>query len=48
MLPKLREFRRPVPIIFGNADPYLNKGVAQSFQELFPMSALYVTLEFAD
>jgi hypothetical protein len=38
MLPKLREFRRPVRIIFGDADPYLNKGVAQSFQKLFPIS----------
>jgi haloalkane dehalogenase len=42
MLPKLREFRRPVRIIFGEADPYLNKGVAQSFQELFPMSELFL------
>jgi pimeloyl-ACP methyl ester carboxylesterase len=42
MLPKLREFRRPVRIIFGDADPYLNKGVAQSFQELFPMSQLFL------
>jgi haloalkane dehalogenase len=42
MLPKLREFRRPVGIIFGDADPYLNKGVAQSFQELFPMSQLFL------
>lgn len=23
-------------IIFGDADPYLNKGVAQKFHELFP------------
>jgi haloalkane dehalogenase len=42
MLPKLREFRRPVRIIFGDADPYLNKGVAQSFQGLFPMSELFL------
>lgn len=41
-LPKLREFRRPVRIIFGDADPYLNKGVAQRFHELFPMSELYL------
>jgi hypothetical protein len=33
---KLKEFRRPVRIIFGDADPYLNKGVAQKFHELFP------------
>jgi pimeloyl-ACP methyl ester carboxylesterase len=42
MVPKLREFRRPVRIIFGNADPYLNKGVAQSFHELFPASDLFL------
>lgn len=42
MIPKLREFRRPVRIIFGNADPYLNKGVAQSFHELFPTSDLFL------
>jgi hypothetical protein len=33
MLSKLREFRRPVRIIFGDADPYLNKGVAERFHE---------------
>jgi haloalkane dehalogenase len=42
MLPNVREFRRPVRIIFGDADPYLNKGVAQSFQELFPTSELFL------
>lgn len=42
MIPKLREFRQPVRIIFGDADPYLNKGVAQSFQELFPASDLFL------
>ena len=42
MLPKLREFRRPVRIIFGDADPYLNKGVAQRFHELFPVSELFL------
>jgi pimeloyl-ACP methyl ester carboxylesterase len=42
MLPKLREFRRPVRIIFGDADPYLNKGVAQRFHELFPGSELFL------
>jgi pimeloyl-ACP methyl ester carboxylesterase len=39
---KLKEFRRPVRIIFGNADPYLNKGVAQKFHELFPASDLFL------
>jgi pimeloyl-ACP methyl ester carboxylesterase len=42
MVPSLREFRRPVRIIFGDADPYLNKGVAQSFHELFPTSDLFL------
>jgi haloalkane dehalogenase len=42
MFPKLREFRRPVRIIFGDADPYLNKGVAQRFQELFAKSELFL------
>jgi pimeloyl-ACP methyl ester carboxylesterase len=41
-LPKLREFRRPVRIIFGDADPYLNTGVAQRFHELFPVSELFL------
>lgn len=39
---RLREFRRPVRIIFGEADPYLNKGVAKSFHELFPTSDLFL------
>jgi haloalkane dehalogenase len=42
MIPQLREFKRPVRIIFGAADPYLNKGVAQSFHELFPTSDLFL------
>jgi pimeloyl-ACP methyl ester carboxylesterase len=42
MVPKLRQFRRPVRIIFGDADPYLNKGVAQGFHELFPTSDLFL------
>jgi haloalkane dehalogenase len=42
MLPKLGEFKRPVRIIFGDADPYLNKGVAQRFHELFPSSELFL------
>jgi haloalkane dehalogenase len=42
MASKLKEFRRPVRIIFGDADPYLNKGVAQKFHELFPGSDLFL------
>jgi haloalkane dehalogenase len=41
-IPQLRLFNRPVRIIFGAADPYLNKGVAQSFHELFPTSELFL------
>lgn len=39
---RLKELRRPVRIIFGAADPYLNKGVAQKFHELFPASDLFL------
>jgi len=39
---KLKELRRPVRIIFGGADPYLNRGVAQKFHELFPGSDLFI------
>ena len=42
MIPKLREFRRPVRIIFGAADPYLNQGVAQTFHEFLPQSELFL------
>jgi haloalkane dehalogenase len=42
MIPTLREFQRPVRIIFGDADPYLNKGVAQSFHQLLPTSELFL------
>ena len=34
MTPKLKEFRRPVRIIFGDADSSLNSGVARTFHEL--------------
>lgn len=39
---KLRQLKRPVRIIFGASDPYLNKGVAQKFHELFPTSDLFL------
>src|SRR5215475_4567109 len=42
MIPKMKEFRRPVRIIFGDADPYLNRGVAQKFHELLPGSELFL------
>ena len=40
--PQLKEFNKPVRIIFGAADPYLNKGVARKFHELFPTSDLFL------
>jgi pimeloyl-ACP methyl ester carboxylesterase len=42
MIPKLREFRRPVRIIFGAADPYLNQDVARTFHEFLPESELFL------
>jgi pimeloyl-ACP methyl ester carboxylesterase len=42
MIPALKAFQWPVRIIFGDADPYLNKGVAQSFHQLFPTSELFL------
>jgi pimeloyl-ACP methyl ester carboxylesterase len=39
---KLREFRRPVRIVFGGSDPYLNRGVAEAFHALLPTSDLFV------
>jgi pimeloyl-ACP methyl ester carboxylesterase len=39
-LPDLKAFNRPVRIIFGAGDPYLNTGVAQSLHEAFPTSKL--------
>ena len=39
---KLKDLLRPVRIIFGASDPYLNKGVAQRFHELFPASDLFL------
>ena len=40
--PRLREFRRPVRIVFGGSDPYLNQGVAEAFHKLLPTSELFV------
>jgi haloalkane dehalogenase len=42
MIPRLREFRRPVRIIFGDADPSLNSGVARTFHEILPKSELFL------
>jgi haloalkane dehalogenase len=39
---KLKDLQCPVRIIFGDSDPYLNKGVAQKFHELIPESELFL------
>jgi haloalkane dehalogenase len=41
-IPQMNAFRRPVRIIFGASDPYLNAGVARRFHELFPTSDLFL------
>lgn len=38
--PQLRTFQRPVRIVFGTADPYLNTHVARRFAQLFPTAEL--------
>jgi pimeloyl-ACP methyl ester carboxylesterase len=42
MIPKMKEFRRPVRIIFGDADRSLNSGVARTLHELFSGSELFL------
>ena len=39
-MPDLKRFDRPVRIIFGAEDPYLNPGVARSLHEALPTSDL--------
>jgi haloalkane dehalogenase len=39
-MPDLKAFARPVRIIFGAEDPYLNTGVARSLHEALPTSDL--------
>jgi haloalkane dehalogenase len=41
-VPRLGRFPRPVRIIFGAADPYLNAGVARRFHQLLPTSELFL------
>jgi haloalkane dehalogenase len=41
----MRAFGRPVRIIFGEADPYLNADVARHFHGLFPNSELFLLPE---
>ena len=39
---QLKDFQKPVSIIFGKEDPYLNPGVAREFHALFPNSQLHL------
>jgi haloalkane dehalogenase len=41
-LPRLRRFARPVRIVFGAADPYLNTRVARRFHASLPTSELFL------
>jgi haloalkane dehalogenase len=41
-IPQMQAFSRPVRIIFGASDPYLNVGVARRFHDLFPTSELFL------
>jgi haloalkane dehalogenase len=41
-VPRLRRFARPVRIVFGAADPYLNPRVALRFHQLLPTSELFL------
>jgi haloalkane dehalogenase len=41
-IPQMQAFSRPVRIIFGASDPYLNAGVARRFHDLFPTSELFL------
>jgi haloalkane dehalogenase len=40
VVPRLKMFSKPVHIIFGKDDPYLNPGVANEFAVLFPEASL--------
>lgn len=40
VLPRLKAFGKPVHVIFGADDPYLNPGVAKEFQSLFKAASL--------
>jgi len=44
-IPALKNFNKPVKIIFGGDDKYLNSGVAREFHELFQNSELHIIKE---
>jgi haloalkane dehalogenase len=39
---RMRAFQKPVWVVFGADDPYLNAGVAREFQTLFPNGRLHL------
>lgn len=39
-IPRMNRFRKPVHVIFGEKDPYLNAAVAEEFARWFPNSTL--------
>jgi haloalkane dehalogenase len=41
-VPRLQQFKKPVHMIFGADDPYLNAGVAAEFSRLFSTSSLHL------
>jgi haloalkane dehalogenase len=41
-IPRLKRFPRPVRIVFGATDPYLNRRVAERFHQLLPTSELFL------
>jgi haloalkane dehalogenase len=41
-VPRMQAFRKPVWVIFGAEDPYLNAGVAEEFQRVFTGSRLHL------
>jgi haloalkane dehalogenase len=41
-VPRMQQFKKPVHIIFGADDPYLNSGVATEFKRLFQASSLHL------
>jgi haloalkane dehalogenase len=41
-LPRLKQFKKPVHIIFGSDDPYLNDEVAREFRRLFSAGSLHL------
>jgi haloalkane dehalogenase len=41
-VPRMQKFKKPVHIIFGAEDPYLNSGVAREFERYFSGSSLHL------